>query len=199
MSLRQLFDQIRGIFNQEQSAQEGFVRENLVRSDKEQQDYALWCERHLPAARELLALQYLPFAGKSSSDDFFLLETPMTRGIILRQPEKHFGQGKVRCLFDWLCEQVGRQGYYRQHADVRSWLRSDAVERLERRHFKARFTYDEEEGTSLQLYGNITLEHRLIDDQSTEIRLVNHPYSDRSWSEALPFEELIHALFRKPD
>jgi hypothetical protein len=188
-----LFEQIRRLFGQKQSPTEGFVREALERSPRELEAYHAWSSNLQPVL-DWLSEALVPEPPASLRDAVYRLETPSTRGLILRAscPLLHAGQGSH--LFDWLGDRMKALGYYRQHADVRSWLHAEGVERVERRHFKARFRYDEAAGKSVQLYGNVTLEHKLLDGLSTEIRLVNHPYHDRAWHPAGGFEELIQAL-----
>jgi hypothetical protein len=188
-----LFDQIRRLFSREQSPTEGFVREALERSPRELEAYRAWSS-NLQPVRAWLGEALVSEPPASLRDAVFLLQTPSTRGFLLRPPCPLLRAGEGAHLFDWLGDRLKALGYYRQHADVRSWLHPQGVERVERRHFKARFRYDEEAGKSVQLYGNVTLEHKLLDGLSTEVRLVNHPYHDRAWHPAGGFDELIQAL-----
>jgi len=194
--LSKLLQQIRRLFRQENPPQEGFVREALQRSAQETATYREWCARNLEPFRLLLQHRLNASGTEQRHDDFFVLQTPSTRGFILRQPALHFGQRNCPWIFDWLGEAVQRQGYTRQHSDVRSWIReNDVVEQMERRYFKPRFAYDEGRQISDQRYGNILVEHRLLDGQTAEIRLVNNIYHDRAWTEARSFAELRQALF----
>ncbi len=193
-SLSQLFDQVRQLFQREQTQQEAFVRENLERSPEEQEAYSRWLAQDREQAASLLRSRLIISADAQGHGDFYRLETPSTRGIVLHHPDRHFGEAKSVHVFDWLCEQIRGQGYYRQHADARSWLLDKGVERIERRHFKARFRYDESIGKSDQLFGNITLEHKLLDGASVEIKLINNTYHDRAWLPAQEFGQLLEAV-----
>lgn len=46
-----------------------------------------------------------------------------------------------------------------------------------------------------QLWGNLILEHQLVDDRTNYIKFMAHIYNDRSYEKALPFEELESILF----
>ena len=171
------------------------MREALERSARETSSYQEWCHNNRDSFRLILQQKLLAEDPEKRHDDFFVLQTPSTRGFILQQPGLHFGQRNCPWIFDWLGEAVQRQGYYRQHADVRSWIReNDVVEQLERRYFKPRFAYDEGQQISDQRFGNILVEHRLFDGQSAEIRLINHIYHDRAWTKALAFPDLLKAM-----
>ncbi len=197
--MNNLLLQIRRLFQQEAAPQEGFVREALERSARETASYQEWCSSNREPFRLILQQKLLAADPEKRHDDFFVLQTPSTRGFILHQPGLHFGQRNCPWIFDWLGESVQRQGYYRQHGDVRSWIReNDVVEQLERRYFKPRFAFDEGQKISDQRFGNILVEHRIFDGQTTEIRLVNHIYHDRAWTQALPFQDLLTALLAQP-
>ena len=121
-----------------------------------------------------------------------------TRGLVIPDPERHFGPGAGAFLQDWMANRIGAIGYYRQHSEARYWLRPKGVERLERIHLKPRFAYDEEARKSNQQFGNITLEHKLWDGRSTDLKLINNIYHDRAWFPALAFQDLLEKLLH-PD
>jgi hypothetical protein len=183
---------------------EPYVSEALTREASAERAYAAWVAERLPDGLALLRERF----GRTAEDaarelaaanaGFVRLDGPTTRGLMVRDPEAHFGPGGGAHLLDWMAARVRAVGYYRQHAEARSWWRTEGVERLERVHLKPRFAYDEQARVSDQRYGNITLEHRLWNGRSTEWRLVNNVYHDRSWTEALAFGELLERLLH-PD
>lgn len=48
-----------------------------------------------------------------------------------------------------------------------------------------------------QAWGNIEIEHRLVDERTNYVKLMAHTYSDRNYQDARDFEDLVDLLFTK--
>ncbi|MDW7692133.1 hypothetical protein R9C00_14670 [Flammeovirgaceae bacterium SG7u.111] len=101
-------------------------------------------------------------------------------------------------LFDYFKDQVLNIGYRLCVSDRKIYDRPNYVETVEKYYLKppARKSY-ESSGLLDQVYGNIIIEHVLIDDKPSYIRFMANIYSDRLYTKALDFEELMKVIFLK--
>ena len=184
---------LKNLFQQQEQANVPVLHEQIVRTDLEKHTYESW---KLDDAKDELIdfLQKALEPGSMYADAILVLNTPKSRGFMLHFTTDFYAKTDFQHLFDYLQERVRGLGYIPYMSDVKSYARKDFVEKLERHYLKPRFSFDEEAGISNQLYGNITIEHLLYNEQPQHIKFLCNPYTDRKWSEALPFAQLITNL-----
>lgn len=189
----------KNLFQKQEKANSPVLHELIVRTDTEKHGYEAWkLNDHKDYVVGYLSKQFDNFwSGQQSPSDLLLiLNTPKSMGFIYiyKAAQSDFTQFKY--LFDYLKEKVKQLNYKVYVSDVKNFVRQNYVETIERHYLKPRFKFpDAGAGESVnQLYGNITVELLLHNDQPQHIKFVCQPYSDYKYSTALPFKDLTVAI-----
>jgi hypothetical protein len=168
------------------------VHEPLRLSAAELQDFSNWASGSVPALMdrfikdELFGLQ----AGLRPSDSVHLLSSPSSAALIVYGAEP-YEPDDFRRYFHLLGDRVRQLGYRRVNADRLIEEKKSSIETRLRIYLKPCFS------SSMPLdqkYGNVLLELIQVDREVQYFKLQACWYSDRSWCEALPFEELLEKI-----
>lgn len=181
-----------------QNAHLPIIEEVIVREDKYKKSYFDWMNSGY--YKKLLQSIKNAYWKKRNDqiDDFqvHLLQMPYANGLAITYhknvPEMHFQH-----FFDLLKDKVLNLGYQQANADRRMFDRPNYVETIEKYYLKPPITAQIVAQNELlnQKYGNILIEYILIDDQPSYIKLVASVYSDRLYTVALPFDQLLSHIF----
>ncbi len=126
--------------------------------------------------------------------DMRVIHTPTVRGIVIKYVPKVLSKLEFQHLFDYFKEIVKEQTYVSYTSDVQTAVKNNGVETKERHYLKPKFSYDEERRKCDQKYGNVQIEHLLIDDEPKHIKLWANVYSDFNYDEPLDFNVLLEKL-----
>ncbi|MGB3467051.1 MAG: hypothetical protein WBA74_17350 [Cyclobacteriaceae bacterium] len=134
------------------------------------------------------------FENENSKVRVHLLVSKYSNGIAISYDEDHFTKEEFSFLFDSLAERVGEFEKYRT-------VNSDYIIKEKGKQLETKEKYYLKPLTSKndtivdQQFGNILIEHILIDDKPSYIKLMANVYSDSKYSEARTFSELIKIIF----
>jgi len=170
-------------------------QELIKRSDPFKQEYAEW--KNSVSTTQILKGLYEKYLLKQNDDlgdvTVTLLESPYANGVYFTYhhdiPTIHFTY-----LFDFLKDKVLGLGYSSYISDRTIHERADFFETVERHYLKPDFTQNTGEKCH-QLFGNILIEHVLVDEKPSYLKLLSTVYSDAMYHPALPFPELMEKLF----
>jgi hypothetical protein len=169
-----------------------FQREALQRSEAIQQSYAIW--RHGGAWKQMQQVLWQAFyEGEIHEPHFETIEAGLSSGFRILWHSMRFEEDTMMFLADALRDEVLNLGYRLYMSDERQFLRHDYVETIERHYLKP--AAELLEGKVDQLFGNITIEYRLIDRQPYDLKFTAQVYHDHQFSRHLPYPQLLEALF----
>lgn len=189
---------LKNIFQKQKEANVPVLQEMLKRDEAVQAAYHHWIltdskdnltnylRQHYDAFRQ----------GKERNKQLIWLQSPKIKGFVFKYDAAIATVADFQHLFDYLKAQLLPLGYRSYVSDVKQYARKDYVEKIERHYLKPKFDWDEETGISNQLFGNMTIEQLLHNDQPIQIKFTCTPYVDRKWTLALPFEELMEKVLR---
>ncbi|HQU76865.1 MAG: hypothetical protein H6548_05240 [Chitinophagales bacterium] len=132
--------------------------------------------------------------GTLTEDHFRSLTGAMSDGWMIKWHAHRFSDDTLSRCADALRDVILPLGYTLYMSDLREFLRGDYVETIERHYLKPALVI--KEGLADQLYGNILIEHRLIDRASYDLRMVVQYYHDQNFAYPQPFVKLLNTLCR---
>ncbi len=174
---------------------EPMVTEQLTRSDKDRNSYFGWLQegRGKKMAEEVYAAYKLKQEGEPAELKVHLLKMPYANGFALTY-HPSLSSKDFQHFFDWLKDRVGNLSYYRAvNAERRIFDKGNYIESKEKYYLKP--VIDADSSPFNQRFGNVLIEMVWIDRQPSYLKLVANIYSDRLYTEALPFEGLLHEIF----
>ena len=173
------------------------VHEVLKRPERDQLAYEAW--RDQPESGTLVGevsqAYYYKKTNISSELEVHLLNTAYANGFAVsyvpRVPAKEFQH-----LFEYFKDQVSSMGYRVVNADRRIKDKVTYVETIEKYYLKPPLHQgDIKAGSIDQLYGNVVVEHVLINNRPSYIKVQASIYSDRLYQDALHFDDFADRLF----
>ncbi|MGB0840187.1 MAG: hypothetical protein ACPGXL_08605 [Chitinophagales bacterium] len=192
-----MLDFLKNLFNKEQQAARApIVQELLKRSANEIHAYEAWKVNNakdyvLEHLKELVA-QFDTEAGDNTK--LMLLNNAKSRGFILNYDPLRISKEEFQYLFDYLKAQILKLNYKSYVSDVKNFVRKQHVEKIERHYLKPRLNIADFPNPLNQAYGNITIEQILYNEKPQRIKFLSTPYTDRKYTVALPFEELLQKV-----
>lgn len=193
-----IWNQIKALFSaaEESSPLQPAIHEVIKRSEKELEDYEFWkntivCRRLSDWLGNQFALyQSLPNDTDEAID---FLNTPSMKGFVIHFAQTQYSKRDAVHFLDFLKEKVKILNYRIQLSDVRTYSRPKWVESVQKHYLKPRNVF--EEGKKIdQLYGNISIDLVLRNDQPYHLKLSATSYTDHLYQEAKTFGELMSAL-----
>ncbi|MGB3777508.1 MAG: hypothetical protein WA960_04060 [Tunicatimonas sp.] len=173
------------------------VHEVLKRPERDRVAYEAWrnepeCET---LVREVAQAYYYKKTNINSELEVHLLNTAYANGFAVsyvpRVPTKEFQH-----LFEYFKDQVAGMGYRVVNADRRIKDKANFVETIEKYYLKPPLHRgDIKAGSIDQLYGNVAVEHVLINDRPSYIKVQASIYSDRLYQDAQHFDDFADRLF----
>ena len=171
------------------------VKEELRRNERYLQHYRVWKESSC-LADLLKSVEDSYYQKKRQAEGIYhmhLFQSAPANGFALSY-HPAIGARAFQFLFDYLRDQALALNYRLQNTDRHIRDRGTYVQTTEKHYLKP----NNSPGQALnnQRYGNILLEHVLIDQQPSYLKLLVNVYSDHQFTEALSFEDLLSKLFR---
>ncbi len=98
-------------------------------------------------------------------------------------------------LFDFMKERTIQLKYKSYVSDRIIYESAKYIETVQKHYLKPDYTLNT--GTKAhQLYGNILIEHVLVDEQPNCIKILATRYSDSKYHDPLPFEQFLERIFQ---
>ena len=172
------------------------VHEVLTRNSREVKAFDAWkvSPGYSQLLEEVAHAYYYKKTGIRSDMTIHLFQSAYANGFAInylpRIGKKHF-----QYLFDFFKERVMDMSYRIANADRQIIDKKSYVETREKYFLKPSLNLQKAEGNlSEQLYGNISLEHVLTDNQPQYIKVLVSIYSDRLYKHALSYDEFVERL-----
>lgn len=196
------FDKLFGkLFPAKDSDKAPDVYEVLKRSQQARQQYDKWKEspaRHA-LIEEVAKAYYYKKTDIGSEIDVHLFNTVYANGFAITYHPK-IGSKPFQHLADYFRDKVLEMGYRLVNADRRILDRGNYVESIEKYYLKPPLSAEDLAQKSVQnnqLFGNISIEHVLIDNQPSYLKVLASIYSDRQFQEAHSYDDFVSALFHQ--
>lgn len=175
------------------------MHEVLKRSTVDQEAYEAWKGSGAQDVllQEIAKAYYYKKTNISSDLDVHLFNTDYANGFaITYHPKispKHFQH-----LSEYFRDKVLEMGYRLVNADRRIIDRDHYVETIEKYYLKPPMSavdLSKEVIQVNQLFGNIAIDHVLIDGRPSYLKVMASIYSDRQFQEAQSYDDFISGLF----
>lgn len=174
------------------------ISEPLTRKDAERSSYFEW--QNSGSYREVLEKLYQAYQtrlqNRQGNWEIHLLQMPAANGFAFTYPT-NLAAREFQHLFDLLKDRVLTLNYRLVNADRQIFDKKSFVETKEKYYLKPNIDFQNTGDLFDQQYGNILIELILIDDKPSYLKLVASIYSDRLYTKALDFSELLDEIFEK--
>ncbi len=170
------------------------LHEVIARSQKYLDGYGRWksSEGQSKIIADFSRSYHFKKSGIENDPNVHVFSSPSSNGFALSYSPAYSKQ-EFQYLFDHLAEKSKELGYRMVNSDVKITEKNGSIETREKHYLKPP-TFGSE-GLTKQFYGNILIEHVLINDQPSYIKLLANIYSDRQYEEPESHRELITHLF----
>lgn len=193
------FDKIwKGITAKQQQMpkNEPIATEQIARGEDDRKQYFKWL--HEGRGNQMSAIVHDSYRQKQQQTvgefQVHLLKMPYANGFALTHHPSVTAKD-FQFFFDWLKDRVeGMPSYRLINAERRIFDRANYVESKEKYYLKPIIDGSSEPPFNQQ-YGNILIEQVLIDKQPSYLKFVANIYSDRLYTQALAFDDLIKDVF----
>lgn len=186
------------LFPEKSARNEILLHEPIKRSTDYAENFSRWSKSF--KRRDLLSSVYnsyeLKQQGIIASPEVFILNSNTSNGFAIGY-DSSMDTEEFSFLFDWLGEKTKQLNYKRVNSDVTVTAKSEEVQTVSKYYFKPRKNLQERDQKIDQQYGNILIEHILINDKPSYIRFIVNNYKDRQYKQAHEFEKLAEFLFSK--
>ncbi len=196
------FDKLFGkLFPDKDSDKARAIHEVLKRSPQVQKEFDDWKDsgEREELIKELAMAYYYKKTNIRSEIDIHLFNTAYANGFALSYHER-IGSKNFQHLADYFRDKVIKMGYRLVNADRRILDRGNYVESIEKYYLKPPLSAEDLAQHSVQnnqMFGNISIEHVLIDNQPSYLKVLASIYSDRQFLEAESYDDFVTALFHQ--
>jgi hypothetical protein len=181
----------------EESVGKEVVSQELIRRDRFfQKKYDEWLEdrRHEGLLSNIQENYQIREQSPGSDSNFYMHQLTNSKGFYFRQ-EYPWTSEDYNYLIQYFIDKLKRLGY-RQANTRRELALVNEVPRIgEEFYLKPSLKYRRDLPYE-QLFGNIFIEHRMLDGETELLKLMVHTYSDRSYKEAKDYRQLLDELFQ---
>lgn len=175
------------------------VHELLKRSQAEQASYQTWkgSPEQEGLIQEIAKAYYYKKTNITSELEVHLFNTAYANGFAVTYHPKVTPRN-FQHLTEYFRDKVLSMGYRQVNADRRIIDRDSYVETIEKYYLKPPLNAEDLSQEVIQvnqLFGNIAIEHVLIDGKPSYLKVLASIYSDRQFQEAHSYDDFITALF----
>lgn len=191
------FDQVyQKLFPEREAKNEVILYEPIKRGDQYLDDFIHWKNsyKRTDTVRRVAESYRLKSGGLVGEPDVHLLNSSLSNGFAVSFHDQ-IGERDFQYLFDWMAEKVEGLGYKRANSDIQVTDKNTYVEACEKHYLKPIQSKAGDEKRFDQAFGNILIEHIIIDGKPTYIKLIANTYNDRMYKKAVDFDILAEYLF----
>ncbi len=173
------------------------LHEVISRSEKYNQAYEQWenSERQQFQVKEIHKAYSLKLLDVENSNlPIHILETSGSNGFAIGYNSKTFQPLQFQYMFDFIAQRTHEIGYKYMNSDATIVEKVNGKMELREKHYLKPRIKDLETPRA-QLFGNILIEHVMINDVPNYISVQANTYHGRSYAPAQQFTVLFDALF----
>jgi len=171
------------------------LQEVIERNSDYSERYNRWLIEKSPET--LLALEKAyqeKYLGKENEDiNAHLLTSKYANGLAFSFNDKFFTKEQFAFLFDWLSKKTSDLPYKLVNSDRLISVKNGVVETKEKHYLKP--IISKNEGLVNQRFGNILIEHILVEEVPSYIKITANIYSDSKYQVPQKFEKYLESIF----
>lgn len=174
---------------------ETLLKEPIKHSDKFYANFAQWKDekRQIGILFQLQKAAERIAADPSAKVNYFTYRDVQSKGFYFHG-ENLWTVEDYTFFVQHIIELLKSEGYRQTHSRREHIEEGEDLKTIERFQLKPKVKYRKNLPYN-QLYGNILLEHRIINEKTNYIKLMTQLYQSRGFQEPLDFEIFMHKLF----
>lgn len=173
---------------------EVLVREMIQRNQRFLDGYKQWIkeEMHLGLLNHLQESRLLSDNLMDSQVNFFTHSEAASSGVYFHG-ERPWNSSDYAFLIHYFIEQLASLDYYSNNTKREVVEEEGHLKTVERFYLKPGLKYRREVPYN-QLFGNVLIEHRQLEDETVLVKLMANTYNDRNFKKPYDFEDLLDKL-----
>lgn len=175
--------------------EEVLLREPIKHSSVFLEDYQKWkaAEMHKGLLAHLFENAIVKEMNPEADVNYFAYRDEQSNGFYFHS-ESPWNQSDYAFFVEHLIELLKNQGYVLKHSR-REVVEGEQLKTTEQFYLKPALKHRLEKPYQ-QLFGNIIIEHRLIDNQTNLVKLMAQLYQGRAYQKPDSFEKLMDLIFQ---
>lgn len=171
------------------------IYEEIKRNQVFLKNYEKWqCKGIHNALLEYIYNNWKAKDESSNSDvNIQLFNSRLSNGFYFRA-ESPWDTFDYDCLIQWIIEKCQFKGYVLKNAKREIIEEGGLLKTIEEFYLKPSLKYRRETPFE-QFWGNILLEHRIVDENTRLVKVMANSYNDRSYKKAYDFEDFMNYIF----
>lgn len=189
------FDEVyKKLFGRKSEKNPRILHEILNRTSTFDELYQQWLDQswHTTRLAGIKTSYDLKKKGIEQSPVVHIMNNPYANGIAISYTN-YFEKNEFSFMLEHLSEKLLKLDYKTANSDVIINDKGTYTETIEKKYLKPRIGI---EPPIDQKFGNILIENVLVDDVPSYLRLSANIYSDRLYTAARPFDELVDFIFK---
>lgn len=187
---------LEGIFGEhKQVIKEGglLVREAIPKNEMFSESYQKWLKKSI--YRSMLEHYYEEYnkATKDKESNFFIYRSKNSNGFYFRK-EPFWDRLDYNFFIQYLIEKLKAKDYVLKNSQRELVEEGGLLKGIEQFYLKPSLKYRRTKPFE-QFFGNIEIQHRCVNEETTLIKIMANAYEDSSYKDAYDFEDLIHYIF----
>jgi len=173
------------------------ISESLKRSEKDQQLYFKWVNEKSYAQffERIKEAYYKKRVNIADKLQVHILQMPYANGFAVTFLPTFISQKEFQHAFDLLKDKTLNLGYQLNTSNRRIFDKGEYIQTIEKYYLKPIIDIKQANELFDQKYGNIIIELYFTDNQPSYLKYVANIYSDRLYTVALKFDDLVKELF----
>ena len=190
------FEELMGKIFPEKNGGDKILSQEVINRPKEYQvRYENWKAKRLEGHLRSVEKAY---QGKLIGEDVqelnvHILSSKYANGIAITYHSKLFDKDEFSFLFDWFSEKTSELPYRLVNSDRRVMAKNNFVETKEKHYLKPSISENDE--LVNQLFGNILIEHILVNEEPSYLKITANVYSDSKYLPPQKFEKYLEKVF----
>ncbi|MEQ8910651.1 MAG: hypothetical protein RIC95_15750 [Vicingaceae bacterium] len=174
---------------------EVLVREMIKRSQVFAQDYKVWKEQdmHLGLLAHVNENRHLRLANPDAQVNYFRYTHHLSNGFYFHG-EDPWNSNDYQFFVQHLIDLLKGEEYRLNNATKEVVEENGQLKTVEHFYLKPGLKFRRERPYQ-QLFGNIEIEHRMVEEETNLVKLMAHVYQDRNFQEPLEFDDLMQKIF----
>lgn len=171
------------------------ILEEIKRNQVFLDNYEKWqCKGIHNGLLEYINQNWKTKAENPTSDvNMHLFRSKLSNGFYFRA-ESPWDTFDYDCLIQWIIEKCKLKGYVLKNAKREVIEEGGLLKTIEEFYLKPSLKFRRETPFE-QFWGNILIEHRIVDENSRLLKLMVNSYDDRSYKKAYHFEDFMNYIF----
>lgn len=174
---------------------EVLVREMIQRNQIFKRDYQKWKSRDMQEGiiEHVGENRMLRIANPEANVNYYRYTHHLSNGFYFHG-EEPWTSNDYQFFIQHIIELLEAEEYHLKNATKEVVEENGQLKTVEHFYLKPKLKFRHERPYQ-QLFGNIEIEHRMLEDRTNLVKLMAHVYHDRNFLEPLSFEDLMQKIW----